>query len=183
MTITISGSGNISGLGTGLITQSNLAASSVGQPQLISGTVGNGPAFSANLPSACNSFGLTSTTSTKVPLSNKNFDTANAFDNSTNYRFQPTIAGYYQINGAVYGNTNTGSLSYCVAHLYKNGSVYRSQYEYISTGSNTVSVSAIIYLNGSTDYVELYAQVSGTSPYLNGVNGGVYMDGILVRSA
>jgi hypothetical protein len=38
MPITISGSGNISGLGTGLITQANMANNSVGSPQIISGS-------------------------------------------------------------------------------------------------------------------------------------------------
>jgi hypothetical protein len=146
------------------------------------GVYGNIIAFSASLPSSCSSHSITSTVATKVPLSTENFDTNSNFDNSTNYRFLPTVAGYYQINGAVYGNTNTGNLSYNVAHIYKNGSVYRSQYEYIATGSITTVISALIYFNGTTDYVELYVQASGTSPYLNGVNNGVYMDGYLVKA-
>mgnify|MGYP003348389678 CR=1 FL=1 len=56
------------------------------------------PAFSA-VPNQNQS--VTSGSEVKVSLQTKLFDTANAFDNTTNYRFQPTVAGYYQINAQI----------------------------------------------------------------------------------
>ena len=37
-------------------------------------------------------------TNTKIVFNAKEFDTANAFDSTTNYRFTPQVAGYYQFN-------------------------------------------------------------------------------------
>ena len=52
------------------------------------------PAFSAYLS---NNQSISGATWTKVNLNVKVFDTASAFDNTTNYRFQPTVAGYYSV--------------------------------------------------------------------------------------
>ena len=39
-----------------------------------------------------------STGNSKVAFDTKTFDTNNNYDNTTNYRFTPTVAGYYQVN-------------------------------------------------------------------------------------
>jgi hypothetical protein len=59
---------------------------------------GTGPAFSVY--STANQVTAT-VTYTKIQLNTENFDTNNNFDSTTNYRFTPTVAGYYQISGAV----------------------------------------------------------------------------------
>ncbi|MEZ7974073.1 MAG: hypothetical protein QMC48_03480, partial [SAR324 cluster bacterium] len=63
-----------------------------------------------------------STTNTKIILDTEEFDTNNCFDSTTNYRFTPTVAGYYQINGAVTlaVPATTGGAA---ARLYKNGTL------------------------------------------------------------
>ena len=48
---------------------------------------------------------------TKVAFDIERFDTNNFYDNATNYRFQPTIAGYYQINTNVLPGGSSGSVS------------------------------------------------------------------------
>ena len=53
----------------------------------------NGPCFSAYQSVSVT---LSNTTFTKIPFQTKVFDTSSAFDNITNYRFQPLVAGYYQ---------------------------------------------------------------------------------------
>ena len=40
---------------------------------------------------------------TKVQFDTESFDTDNAYDNSTNYRFTPTVAGKYYFMLHVYG--------------------------------------------------------------------------------
>ena len=60
------------------------------------GVFGNQPAFSVYLSS--NQTGVTNSTSTKIQFNTKVFDTNSNFDSSTNYRFTPTVAGYYQLN-------------------------------------------------------------------------------------
>jgi len=105
---------------------------------------------------------LTVNTITKVQLNGEDYDTANCFDSTTNYRFTPNVAGYYQFNGKVYFD-NTGTSHRFFAYLYKNGSNYAT---FDLTNGNpygSVGGSELIYLNGSTDYVELYAQTSSTT--------------------
>lgn len=142
----------------------------------------DGPAFSAYNTS---SQSITANTFTKVVLQNELFDTANCFDNTTNYRFTPNVAGYYQINGLVRA-TGT-SLTGAIAVIYKNGSVYTygEAFDGTTTSSAQLNVSEIIYLNGTTDYVELWGYITATSPsfgysatYIN-----CRFNGALVRGA
>jgi hypothetical protein len=196
MPITISGSGNISGLGTGLITQSNLAASSVGQPQLISGTAGNGPAFSAYLSSSNQS--LTSSTSTTVALNSKEYDTIGAYNNTGSsttlngitvpaYSYAPNIAGYYLVTGEI-NVTGTG-LSQVNVTILKNGSEYKRGMVLVGTSLTQYCspVSAVIYLNGTSDYITMQVYATGTSPVLvyNSTSYGAwnYFQATLIRSA
>ena len=120
-----------------------------------------GPAFSAY---ANASQSISGGTFTKVAINTEYFDTNNCFDSTTNYRFTPTVAGYYQVNGTVScGTSGSGEV---IAAIYKNGSVYSRGLDLGFTSavlSNpTVTYNEIIYLNGSTDYIELYGLV--TSP-------------------
>jgi hypothetical protein len=110
------------------------------------------PAFSAYLGS---NQSITSGVFTKIQFNTEAFDTNSNYDNATNYRFTPTVAGYYQINGKFASTVNTTLL---VITMYKNGS------EFIRGGDNrvsqnagsSVSVNALVYCNGTTDYLELY---------------------------
>ena len=152
-----------------------------------SGTVMvNGPAFSAYRTG--NQTGIADSTYTKVQLNTEVFDTASAFDSTTNYRFTPLVAGYYQFSAAVVA-TGT-NLAYTQAVLVKNGSAPGFTGSYISTTSGEAgsSVSGLYYLNGSTDYVELYiyADVSaGTVIVYGGAQpqAQTFLTGALVRSA
>jgi hypothetical protein len=134
-----------------------------------------GPAFSA-YPSFNQS--ITTNTWTKIALQTEEFDTASAFDNTTNYRFQPLIAGYYQINGAVYPNTTTTLVT---AAIYKNGANYKA----VQQAANSVGIecSVLIYFNGSTDYIELYTFVTGISPVIFGSGTYTFLNGSMVRAA
>ena len=135
---------------------------------------GNMPAFSAYQSSAQT---LSSGTFTKVQFQTEEFDTNNNFDSTTNYRFTPTVAGYYQINGGVgVGATPTQ----VVALIYKNGSSYKGGAN-IPSCYNT-SVSSIVYLNGSTDYVELYCYF-GSGQAMSATMSATYFNGAMVRSA
>jgi len=145
------------------------------------------PAFSAY--STVGQQSVTSNVYTKVVLNTKRFDTANCFDNTTNYRFTPNVAGYYQINAKVGGLANSGTLNRANAVIYKNGGgdswVGSGPYSFSSTTLTMFEsfVSATVYLNGTTDYVELYAVVQGTSPLVDNGGSWTYFDGHFVRSA
>jgi len=147
----------------------------------------DGPAFSAY---ASGSQSLSSGVLTKLQTNVEVFDTNSNFDNVTNYRFTPTVAGYYQVNGGTlinYSGSN-GFLAFC--SVYKNGSEYvRGPMYYVATGTSISqggSVSSVIYLNGSTDYLELYIRadsLSGTRTTETAASPFNYFNGSLVRGA
>lgn len=139
---------------------------------------GNMPAFSAYQSSAQT---LASTTWTKLQFQTKEFDTSNAFDNTTNYRFTPQVAGYYQVNGLFnIGSSNTSG----AIQLYKNGSTFKNGTSFASAGTvfQSFLVSALVYLNGSTDYIELYGYVIN-GQILSATSSSTYFQAFLVRAA
>jgi len=146
---------------------------------------GNMPAFSAY---AGSSQSLTNLTLTKIQFNTEEFDTNSNYDNATNYRFTPTVAGYYQISMTA-GVATTGSsvantqLTGCI---YKNGSIFKfgGQTLLNNTYDMLCTVSTLIYLNGSTDYVEGYLrQISGGSLGTAAGQSTCYFTGVLVRAA
>lgn len=140
----------------------------------------NGPAFSA-YPNASQS--LTTATWTKVQANVEEFDTNSNFDTTT-YRFTPTVAGYYQVNGTA--NITVTNGMQVIAAVYKNGAVVKRGAQISGatyTNSTAATVSVLVYLNGSTDYVELYALFVGTSGNTSAVASETYFQAFLARSA
>ncbi len=141
-----------------------------------------GPCFSAYLNGTQS---VTSGVFTKLQANTKEFDTSTAYDATTNYRFTPLIAGYYQFNGQIEAS-QAGTQSRLFIAFYKNGSVFKNGNDLTFTsvaGYSRTSSSALIYLNGSTDYVEFYGLCSGTTPSFNGNANDCYFQGVLIRSA
>lgn len=161
------------------VTDSYINTGAVTQSKLGAGVAGNGPAFSAYLSS---NTAFTSGTTTKVTLDTEIFDTANCFSSS---RFTPNVGGYYQINGKIRitGTGLEGSVS-----IYKNGSLLTLG-TYVNSTCTVVfsTVSVVVYLNGTTDYVELYGYAGTTagSPTFQAISVGntCEMNGCLVRAA
>jgi hypothetical protein len=177
----------ISGDTSGAIT---LAAPAVAGTNTINlpaaaGTVmvsGNMPAFSAY---ASTTQSLTNNSLTKLVLGAEEFDTANAFDSTTNYRFTPQVAGYYQINAVATIQGGAGTGQYQVI-LVKNGSSVYKRTSYFGTVDLSPVATNIFYLNGSTDYIEVYVfQNSGITKTIFGASdtGYTYMTGCLLRTA
>jgi hypothetical protein len=143
----------------------------------------NGPAFSAYM-NATQSLSLA--TLTKVAFDTERFDTNSCFDTST-YRFTPTVAGYYQVNAMAYFDYSGSQYSVTEFHLYKNGgSNTRAQWNNVSF-YGSMAIADLVYMNGTTDYIEMYALISGGSgPQLLGggsfINRSVFA-AALVRAA
>ena len=112
----------------------------------------NGPAFSAYANATLQT--ITSGSQHKVLFQTEEFDTNSCFDSTTNYRFTPNVAGYYLVSGHVQPDA---SYTAGIQAIYKNGSVYKyGSYNANATGVSQPSVTCLVYLNGSTDYVEFY---------------------------
>ena len=144
-----------------------------------------GPAFSAYMSGNQTP---SNNTLTKCAINTLDYDTASCFNTSTN-RFQPNVAGYYQINGTVSGYSTNTSLVASYVFLYKNGTTVFGASYIINLPSSLLlqcSTSGIVYLNGTTDYIELYGQVnaSGSSQIFAGGNQQyTVMNGCLIRAA
>ena len=135
------------------------------------------PAFSAYRNA---SQSVSSSTNTKVAIDTEEFDTNSNFDSVTNYRFTPTVAGYYQINAGI---TFASAVTYAQIMIYKNGSNYKNTYSQLSAGNYTQNVSSIVYCNGSTDYIEIYGYMAATTPSFGGGISATWFNGAMVRSA
>jgi len=136
------------------------------------------PAFSA-VSSGTQS--ITSSTYTKVQFATENFDTNSNFDSTTNHRFTPTVAGYYQVN-ATLDCEGAGSQNIFVGMIYKNGSENAPGIRFLDIRVSSTLIrttgSSLIYMNGTTDYLEVYVWINGTSPTVIG-----NFSGFLARSA
>ena len=167
--------------GTTTLASTAVAGTSTATFPAATGTVmvsGNMPAFSAYASSGTS---CASSTSTKILFQVENFDTNNCFTSST---FTPTVAGYYQINAAVAIITTLG---FCYVSIYKNNVQFNTgnQVPNNSVGIQ-VSVSSLVYMNGTTDYLEIFLyQSSGSAvnSYTANNNNYSYFNGALVRAA
>ena len=134
----------------------------------------DGPAFHTN---AAGTQTLTALSNTKILFATEDFDTNNNFASST---FTPTVAGYYQISASVrssFGTTSASSQTF----IFKNGAGWSSTTILASTATICSYLSDIVYCNGTTDYIEIYATVNGTGTIT--VLNSSFFSGCLIRGA
>jgi hypothetical protein len=160
------------------VTGAKIASTTITQNKLGTGVTSTGPAFLARITS--NQTGIAAPTYYKVTFNNEVFDTASCYDPTTNYRFTPNVAGYYEINLSIgFGGVNTAQGN---AMIYKNGSEIERKWMQGSGYGYSLAVSVLVYMNGSTDYLEGYVQVTGSTET---INSGTYssFSGYLARAA
>ena len=139
-----------------------------------------GPAFAARNNSAQT---ITNSTTAVMQFDTEYFDTDNCY-NTSNYRFTPNVAGIYLINSSIQVASLSGIIS---LDIRLNGSRYANMALNLNnSGLQTVANSALVSMNGSTDYIDIgIFQNSGAnkdtvaSPSNNLVNhfSGCYMRG------
>jgi hypothetical protein len=154
-TITIGASGDtISNLGTA------------------SGFGTNTPAFRARL--SADFVHNVNNTFLKVPFATEDYDTDNAYDSTTNYRFTVPSdqAGKYFVNACIRGDYNAE----CNIAIYKNGSLtYVADAGTNQNGDSAHSPDITTTMNLSvSNYIEIYVfqQSGGSLTFSN--NSGVY---------
>ena len=133
------------------------------------------PAFSAYRATSTQS--ISAGTYTKVQFNAESYDTSDAYDSVTNFRFMPTVAGYYMINANAVVNPSSGTTSETIGAIFKNGIEHKFNRGEATANVFSAPVSGLVYLNGSTDYIEYYIytvvamtlQVSATRNYFEGV--------------
>jgi hypothetical protein len=135
---------------------------------------GNMPAFSAYQTTGT---ALSAGTTTKVLFDTELFDTNSNFASST---FTPTVAGYYQVNACVFVS---GTVSALLTILNASNGASRSGSitNIAGQGQAASTASAVMYFNGSTDYVEVQVFSSDVLTTLTGQY--THFSAAMVRSA
>ncbi|AIB10533.1 hypothetical protein ABAZ39_00545 [Azospirillum argentinense] len=108
-----------------------------------------------------NQSGIVNNVWTKVALTHTDFNVGGAFD-TANSRFQPSKEGHYLIGGQAMMATNTANTLH--VGLYLNGVLNASAKCYAASSFNAAAgTTALVYLNGTTDYVELCVNNTNSS--------------------
>ena len=138
-----------------------------------------GPAFGAYRATSAQSFA--SATSTKVAFNAEEFDTASAFDSTTNNRFTAGVAGYYRFEWLT---TVTGAtLTNAVSFMRKNGTDIASGTSVpASTTQLQVGGAKLVYM-AVGDYVEWFIFAGGTTLTIATGPDKSFATGSLVRPA
>ena len=149
--------------GAGTITLSS------GMNTAVAAGTNNTPAF---LVTRSGNQSISLNTDTKVQWDSETFDTDNAFDSSTNYRFTPQVAGKYYLFSNIYlaNGSNANNTTY-TPKIFKNGSkVIESHIDHRTAGigyQQSVPVAGLVEANGSSDYFEIFANGNWTGGSIN----------------
>ncbi len=119
------------------------------------------PAFRAYRTGGNQSVGVTGPV--KVQFNGETLDTHGCYDNATDYRFTPTQAGTYMITAQVaVGSCDTNSVT---VNIYKNGALYSKRVDFDTFTDRYINISDMLYMNGSTDYIEIFIESSTENSY------------------
>jgi len=127
--------------------------------------------------------GIPNSSETVVQFNDVDYDVGGFFNTGT-YQYKPTIAGYYQITANAL--IRDASPDYLIVKIRKNGSgVARSLGSEPRTANAHVpcNVSTVVYLNGSTDYVDvIVAHNNGAEKDLSSDNESTFINGFLITA-
>ena len=129
----------------------------------------NTPSFLAYLSSNQT---ISASTEVKVQFNTEVYDTANAYDNSSNYRYTPQTAGKYIVYSVVDHSWTGDWGDQRHLRIKKNGTDLVKNDQFVKTTSagnyGTVFISASCIMNGSSDYLESFVYSNATGPVING---------------
>lgn len=111
---------------------------------------------------------VTTATKTKIQFGNEVADPQGWYDNATNFRFTPLVAGTYEVCVTLLADSSGALTGNQLAMIYKNGTEL-IECVYPATGSITCTANFMAVMNGSTDFLEAWGRVSSaSSPVFSG---------------
>ena len=159
---------------------SAVANGSITAADLLSGVSVNTPAFFAYMNESTDQ-SISDATFTKAQIGVELFDSNNCYDNVTNYRFTPNVAGKYFVTyGLILNPFAADDVNVALLGIYKNGTLHiqpGNDFRNNPVSSNSIMGSQIIDFNGTTDYIELFGyldEVTGGGAKLNSYKLGCY---------
>ena len=128
---------------------------------------------------------ISDNTWTKVLYSTEGFDTDGCWASS---RFTPNVEGYYQINAVIQVQNFAPGDSYLTTALSMDGgsTLIRTLSRDVKRSgayNHTSGGSTLVYMNGTTDYVELFVIMStGTTETLHSTQENMHFTAYLARA-
>ena len=148
-------------------TSASAALKKMTKANFVSGVGGdNTPAFQAKFADSTTQ-SISNSVDTKVQFTEEVFDTDSAYDNSSNYRFTPGVAGKYFLYASIRNTTNTDFDIFRIS-IRKNGTQIQT-FMNINRRQQSVNISATVDSN-TTDYFEIYVSMNDAT-YLGNENG------------
>lgn len=135
-------------------------------------------------------------TYTNIQFSSKNWDTATAFNNTGStvtlngisvpaYAFAPPVAGYYFVSAGYDSGGSTGATR-AITAIYKNGGAYKYGPNNTVVASSAFGnpVAGLVYFNGTSDYVQIYAYILATTAVVAGAGSpATWFEAVFIRGA
>ena len=119
------------------------------------------PVNAAKIYLAGTQTGVTLGAAAKCNLDTVDFDPDSIADVATNHRLQPKVPGTYVVHAALYMNA-TG-LTNGLTDIYKNGAIYAFDESSAASNETTPTISTMVPMNGTSDYLELFGDPIGGS--------------------
>ena len=133
----------------------------------------NKPMFSAKTSGGTS---LGQNANTLIAIATEEFDIGGCYNNTSSsttlngltapaYSFTPNVAGKYYVKGVMRISSDT-DFDICDMVIFKNGSNVK-RFSVVNRRYNSAAVSAVIDMNGTGDYVQIYVYTnqSGISTY------------------
>lgn len=158
--IGLSGQAGVSNTANWALSGNDLVSTVTGKVKATDAFVGKAIAFRAH-NAAVTAVGA----GTKMALTAEDFDSHLWYD-APNSRFQPQQAGYYNVTVRIVSNVVLAVGNVIEARIHKNGAFYDANRSQVANAVSGVyvEVNEIVFMNGSTDYLEAFAyQDSGSN--------------------
>ena len=155
---TVSGTSNLT------IGSSNTSTITLKSGATLTNFPNNTPGFFALLSSS--QTGLSDAATVKLAANTEVYDNGGVYDNSSNYRFTPGVAGKYFIYaGALASSGAESNLREAEMYIYKNGSsISKASFNHVANYSQVSTLTAsFVNIADDNDYYEVYVQLNTQS--------------------